>query len=86
VLRVPLRLLMEEPERVGVAVAATLRQRGWSPRRAACHPAAARGALPLGDALDPALDQALGPAVGVTLGASPGRRPVSWPAIEADGD
>jgi hypothetical protein len=79
VLRVPIRLLMEEPERVGIAVATTLRRRGWSARRPIRRPPAAWGAAPLGDALDPALDQALGPTLGASLGGVPGPR--SWPGV-----
>ncbi|WP_198152810.1 type IV toxin-antitoxin system AbiEi family antitoxin domain-containing protein [Pseudofrankia sp. DC12] len=65
VLRVPRHLLMEEPDRVGTAIATTLRQRGWpGVPRAARGP----GALPFGQAFGPALDQAFGPAVGLALG------------------
>ena len=64
VLKVPIRLLLEEPDRVGVAVATTLRQRGAAARR----PATSRGASPLGDAFDPALDQAVGPTAGTAVG------------------
>ena len=64
VLKVPLRLLLEEPDRVGVAVATTLRQRGAAARR----PATSRGVSPLGDAFAPALDQAVGPTAGTGFG------------------
>jgi hypothetical protein len=71
VLRIPRRLLMEEPDRVGTAVATTLRQRGWpGAPRAPRHAAPAAGASPLGTAFDPALAQVLGPAVGIALGGT----------------
>ncbi|ADP79292.1 type IV toxin-antitoxin system AbiEi family antitoxin domain-containing protein [Pseudofrankia inefficax] len=67
VLRVPRHLLLEEPDRVGTAVATTLRQRGWPGAPRVGRRPAASGALPLGNVFGPALDQALGPAVGATL-------------------
>jgi hypothetical protein len=70
VLRVPLRLLREEPERVGAAVAATLRQRGWSAPRGVPGSWAAARVGPMDDAFDPALEQVLGPAVGTGFGGT----------------
>jgi hypothetical protein len=64
-LRVPIRILREEPDRVGAAVVSALRQRGWTgaPSRLA------RGGgvrVPgFAAALTPALDQAFGPALGL---------------------
>ncbi|MDT3440040.1 MULTISPECIES: hypothetical protein [unclassified Pseudofrankia] len=65
VLRVPIRILREEPDRVGAAVASALRQRGWT----GAHSRLARGTgvrVPgFASALTPKLDQAFGPALGV---------------------
>jgi len=66
-LRVPMRILREEPDRVGTAVASALRQRGW-----AGVPARAGGVRAPGfvTALTPALDQASGGAQGAERGAA----------------
>ncbi|MBL7499625.1 type IV toxin-antitoxin system AbiEi family antitoxin domain-containing protein [Frankia sp. CNm7] len=59
VLRAPMLLLRQEPDRIGAAVATTLRQRGWPGASASRPPAEAFG---------PALTQALGTAVGWAAG------------------
>ncbi|WP_076816203.1 type IV toxin-antitoxin system AbiEi family antitoxin domain-containing protein [Pseudofrankia asymbiotica] len=63
VVRVPIRILREEPDRVGAAVASALRQRGWT----GAHSRLTRGTSGRAPASATTLDQTFGPALGVDL-------------------